>query len=98
MRALRGGLVALGTLVALSCSRSSVEAKKVAADPSDEAVRKLFQDVANCGDWYKCPPLEELEKRVEKPGEVQVLRVAMQVLKDPKVLGREGKAAGHILV
>ncbi|HET9624429.1 MAG TPA: hypothetical protein VFP84_23820 [Kofleriaceae bacterium] len=54
--------------------------------PADRAaLRKLFDDAAACGDRYHCPPLDALRARAEKPGELSVLRMAFDLMVDPKL-------------
>lgn len=51
----------------------------------DAAILKLFDEAEACGNRYDCPPLAALQTRAERPGELAVLRVAFDLMADPKL-------------
>jgi hypothetical protein len=65
-------------------------------NPNDRAaIRQLFDSAAACGDRYKCPPADELDRLARIPGQTTVLEVAFDLMADPKVrsFDRLGTAA-----
>jgi hypothetical protein len=58
---------------------------KVGAVNDDAAILTLFDEAEACADRYNCPPLAKLQERAERLGETAVLRVAFDIMVDPKV-------------
>lgn len=88
---IRAGIFAI-LAVWSGCERTSESAgpgkreeRKVTSPADGAALRKLFDDAAACGDRYHCPPLDALQTRAEQPGELAVLRIAFDIMVDPKV-------------
>jgi hypothetical protein len=48
------------------------------------AIKKLFEQAEACGDRFHCPPLQQLQDRAARPGELRVLEVAFDIMADPR--------------
>lgn len=80
-----GWMVAALWLAACGAGKPPGEEPALAKADDRATIRQLFEAAAACGNRYRCPPADELDRLAQQPGEGPVLDVAFDLMTDPLV-------------